>query len=61
MPIVHITLVEGRDDVAVERCMRRVAESVAETLDAPIDTVRVVVNEVPPQHFAVGTRRKGEA
>ncbi|MBK1787952.1 tautomerase family protein [Prauserella cavernicola] len=60
MPIVQITLVKGRDSALVEDCVRRVARTVSDSLDAPLGTVRVVVNEVEPQHFAVGDRLKSD-
>ena len=56
MPLVQITLVQGRDDDAVSRCVTAVARTVAETLGAPLSTVRVYVQQIPPQHYAVGDR-----
>ncbi len=60
MPIIQITLVEGRDNQVVENCIRKVAETVSETLNAPIETVRVMVNEVPPNRFSVGSKLKSD-
>lgn len=60
MPIVHIILVEGRDNIRVERCIREVARTVSETLGVPIDTVRVIADEVPPNRFAVGNCLKSD-
>ena len=60
MPIIHITLVEGRDNSRVERCIREVARTVSETLGAPLETVRVMVEEVAPNRFAVGDRLKSD-
>lgn len=56
MPLVHIDLVEGRSPEQVVRMIRSVSEAVAASLDAPIDSVRVVVNEVRPNRFGVGGR-----
>lgn len=61
MPIIAITLVEGRDEEKITRCMKAVARTVAETLEAPLDTVRVAVHEVPPARFARGDQLKSEA
>ncbi|ASK34696.1 tautomerase family protein [Alloalcanivorax mobilis] len=61
MPIVQITLVEGRDDALVENCIREVARCVSEQLNAPIGSVRVMVSELPPTRFAVGDRLKSDA
>lgn len=60
MPIIQVTLVEGRPEPQVERFIRRVAEVASEELDAPLATVRVMVNEVPPNRFAVGTKLKSD-
>lgn len=60
MPIVRITLVEGRDDARIEECIREVARLVSRTLDAPLQSVRVMVEELPPSRFAVGDRLKSD-
>lgn len=60
MPIVHISLVEGRSDEAINACVKAVARTVHETLGAPIETVRVYATQVPGAHWAVGDRTKGE-
>jgi 4-oxalocrotonate tautomerase len=60
MPIIQITLVAGRSDEKIERCIKEVAETVSRTLEAPKETIRIMVNEVPPSRFAVGDRLKSE-
>jgi 4-oxalocrotonate tautomerase len=60
MPIIHITLVQGRPEEKIQQFIRQVAQVASETLDAPIQTVRVMVNEVPPTRFAVGDRLKSD-
>ena len=60
MPLVQITLVQGRDDDTVSRCVTQVARTVAETLGAPLSTVRVYVQQIPPQHYAIGDRTRRE-
>lgn len=61
MPVVQITLVQGRDEQKIQKCIRAVARAVSEQLEAPIDTVRVMVTEVPPTRFSVGERLKSDA
>jgi len=61
VPIVQITLVEGRDDQVVARCIKEVARTVSASLGAPLETVRVVVTEVPADRWAVGDVLKSEA
>ncbi|WP_028216653.1 tautomerase family protein [Paraburkholderia oxyphila] len=60
MPIVHISLVEGRDDEAVKACVKAVARTVHETLGAPLETIRVYATSVPAMHWAVGEQTKDE-
>jgi len=60
MPIVQITLVEGRDDAVIKKCIKEVALTVHQTLGAPLNTVRVIVQQVPPCHFGIGDQTKDE-
>lgn len=60
MPIIQVTLVEGRDDEIVENFIREVARTAARELDAPLSSVRVMVNQVPPNHFSVGDQLKSD-
>ncbi|WP_045515043.1 tautomerase family protein [Neobacillus niacini] len=60
MPVIQMTLVQGRDNEVIETCIKNVARTVAESLNAPIESVRVIVNEVPANRFAVGTLLKSE-
>lgn len=53
MPIVEITLIEGRSDEAKERLHAKVADAVHEAIDAPKDAIRIIIHEVPPLHFSV--------
>jgi 4-oxalocrotonate tautomerase len=61
MPIVEITLIEGRDDEAKERLIGKVTEAIVEAIAAPIDTVRVIIREVPAKHFGAGGVSKAAA
>ena len=60
MPIVQITLVEGRDATVVKNCIKEVARTVAHTLNAPLATVRVVVQQVPASQWGVGDETRDE-
>lgn len=60
MPLVNISVVEGRDNDAVENCIREVARTVSRTLNAPLETVRVYVTQVPKNRWAVGDRLKSD-
>lgn len=56
MPIVNITVIEGRDGKVIEDCLKNVAKTVAESLDAPLDSVHVSINEVAPNRYARGDK-----
>lgn len=58
MPIVQITVVQGRSTEALQRCIRNVAHTVSESLDAPLSSVRVMINQIEPELFAVGDTPK---
>ncbi|WPB58381.1 2-hydroxymuconate tautomerase [Xylophilus sp. GOD-11R] len=60
MPIIQITLIAGRSDEQKQAMYAAVTEAVHTTLGAPKEAVRIMVNEIPPQHFAVaGVAKKG--
>ncbi len=54
MPIVQVNLVEGRSPEQIAAMIRGVSEAVAESLDAPIESVRVIVNEMAEHQYGVG-------
>lgn len=54
MPIVEITLLEGRSPEAKCKLMEKVTQAVVESVDVKPEAVRVILREIPPQHFAVG-------
>jgi 4-oxalocrotonate tautomerase len=61
MPIVEITLVEGRDQTAKKRLVEKVTDAIIESIAAPRDSVRIILREIPGDHFAVGGVLKGAA
>jgi 4-oxalocrotonate tautomerase len=60
MPVIQISLVEGRDEESIKRCIKEVARTVHQTLGAPLSTIRVVVQQVPPSHWGVGDQTRDE-
>lgn len=54
MPIVQVNLVEGRTPEQIAAMIRGVSEAIATSLDAPIETVRVIVNEMAEHQYGVG-------
>ena len=54
MPFVRIDLVRGRDKTVLIRLVEEGSRVVADTLDTPIDRVRVMVSEVDPDLWGIG-------
>lgn len=54
MPIIEVTLAEGRDPERLRRMISALTQALVDTGVAPKEAVRVVVREVPSTHFAAG-------
>mgnify|MGYP003383512843 CR=1 FL=1 len=54
MPLAEITIVEGRAPEKKRKMLEEVTKAIAESLDAPIESIRVVIREVPPAHWGIG-------
>ncbi|KWF18318.1 2-hydroxymuconate tautomerase [Burkholderia pseudomultivorans] len=62
MPIAHLYILEGRDDDRKERLIAEVTEAIHRSLDAPAESVRVIITEMPKGHFGIGgqsAKRRG--
>jgi len=60
MPIVEITLVEGRPAEKKRALIAKVTDAVVEAIDAPRQSVRVILREIPGAHFGVAGRPKDD-
>ncbi|GAA3525930.1 2-hydroxymuconate tautomerase [Zobellella aerophila] len=56
MPIVQVNMMEGRSDQQKEAVIEEVTAALMRSLDAPRESVRVLINELPRQHFGIGGR-----
>lgn len=54
MPLISITLTEGRTPEQLRRLIHEVTEATVHAIDAPKQNVRVVLHEVPETHWAAG-------
>ena len=54
MPLIQVSLIEGRSPQVRRALIAELTDAVVRALDAPRETVRVILNEVPPEHWAVG-------
>ena len=63
MPIVEITMIEGRSAEAKRRLIAKVTDSIIEAIDAPRNSIRIILREIPALHFGVAgkTKEKTEA
>ncbi|HVI52861.1 MAG TPA: 2-hydroxymuconate tautomerase [Candidatus Sulfotelmatobacter sp.] len=59
MPIVEVTLIEGRSKEQKRALVKEVTDAVVSSIGAPVEAVRVIIREIPPEHFAVGGVPKG--
>jgi 4-oxalocrotonate tautomerase len=59
MPIIEITLMEGRNFEQKERLIKEVTDAVISAVSAPRESVRIILREVPTWHFAVGGELRG--
>lgn len=59
MPIVRIDLLEGRAPERKADLIRRVTDAVVEALAVRPEQVRVLLNELPPENWAVGGKALG--
>jgi 4-oxalocrotonate tautomerase len=54
MPLVEITLIEGRSPEMLRALIGAVTSAVQESLRVPRETIRVIIREVPATHWAIG-------
>ncbi len=60
MPIVQITLMEGRDEDKKARLIHEVTEAVHRAIGAPRENVRVILYEVKKTEFGIGGKSAAE-
>lgn len=54
MPIIDVTLVEGRTPAQLRALVTALTDAAVAAIEAPRDSVRVVLREVPSTHWAAG-------
>lgn len=64
MPFIQIQILEGRTSEKKERLIREMTDVVAEVLESPVQSVRVLIQEVKPEHWGIAgesvKKRKNE-
>jgi 4-oxalocrotonate tautomerase len=54
MPLIDVTMVEGRPPDRVRAMISKITDAVEGELGVPRQSIRVVVRELPPTHWAAG-------
>ncbi len=54
MPIITVTMVSGRSQTQIRALIEALTDAAHAAIDAPLESIRVVISEVPPTHFAAG-------
>jgi len=54
MPVAQINILEGRSDEQKEMLIREVTDAISRSLGAPVESVRIIITEMPKQHFGIG-------
>jgi 4-oxalocrotonate tautomerase len=54
VPIITVTMVSGRSQTQIRALIEALTDAAHAAIDAPLESIRVVISEVPPSHFAAG-------
>ena len=54
MPIAQIQIIQGRSAEQIETMIAEVTQAIHRSLGAPVESVRVLVEEVPNTHWGIG-------
>lgn len=54
MPLAQIQIMEGRSEEQKRAVIEKVTAALVEAVGVPIDTVRVIITEVPKAHWGIG-------
>ncbi|MBL8645217.1 MAG: 2-hydroxymuconate tautomerase family protein [Rhodospirillaceae bacterium] len=58
MPLIQVSIMQGRSQEQKAAFAAKVTAAACETLDVKPEQVRVLINELPPQHwFVAGTAK----
>ncbi len=54
MPVAHIYLLEGRTEEQKKKLIEAVTDAMVETIGAKREGVRIILEEMKKEHFAIG-------
>jgi 4-oxalocrotonate tautomerase len=53
MPFIQINILKGRSPEKKEKLISEVTNIVANVLEAPVQSVRIMINELEPEHWGI--------
>ena len=53
MPLVNMRILAGRDNEKKRKMVKKVTDAICETLDCPADAVRISIEEMQPENYAI--------
>lgn len=53
MPFIQINILEGRTKEKKEQLIHEVTDTVERVIDAPRETIRVMIQEMPTNHWGI--------
>ena len=54
MPIAHLQILQGREAPLKAALIRAVTAAIVDSLKVKPESVRVIITEVPPEHWGIG-------
>jgi 4-oxalocrotonate tautomerase len=54
MPLAQIQMMEGRTPEQIETLIAEVTQAIHRSVGAPVETIRVLVVEMPKTHWGIG-------
>jgi 4-oxalocrotonate tautomerase len=60
MPLIQVQMVAGRTSEQKAALIRELAQATMRAIGAPEASIRVILNEVPAEHWGIGTVSKAE-
>jgi 4-oxalocrotonate tautomerase len=54
MPVIQISMLSGRTPEKIEKLITELTAVTSEILDAPADSIKVLVTELEPTHYGSG-------
>ena len=60
MPLIEVNILEGRTDEQKEALLSAITRAVQESLNVPLSTIRVWINEMDPKHYMVAGKLKSK-